>query len=430
METLIRSRAARIALALGLVGISLWAFLPYVLSQVSSSAFVNAELVRVTSPIAGRLTFDLPHKGAFVPRAASLPLVESPSPDRRQLAIYEQDQAVAKARIAMALDQLRSLKVNDHQLGERIDSYQKAMLHRLDREMDEAVANIKACGARKIELTKLRNRIVSLAETGYASNQRLEEVQSAYTSALASCEAANARLDRLRSVSSAAKQGIFLQDGYNDTPYSQQQRDRLELRKQELEGDVLRETARLAQLEAEIGREQLRVDRTSNYQLSLPAGHVVWTIMASPGSPVVEGQSIMDLANCERRFVIVELPERAFESVVPGGRAQVRLLGSDTWIEGKVQQVLGSAARQDERLLAAQVAKPEGRRISVEVALPAASLSTQDGRYCDIGRMAEVHFDRKSGGIFAGLSGTLGPLSRWLGLTGESVATTDGVIER
>lgn len=421
MENLIRSRVARIALALCLIGVSLWSFLPYFLHRVSSSAFVNAELMRVTSPISGRLTFDLPHKGTFIPRAATLPLVEALSPDRRQLAIYEQEHAMAKARIALALDQLAVSKENDEKLGERIEGYQKAMLDRLGHEMEEAAANIEACSARKTELTKQRARILSLAKTGFVSNQRVEEVQAAYAGAAATCDAVNARLNQLMSVGSAAKRGIFLQDGYNDTPYSQQQRDRLLLRQQELEGEVLREKARFNQLEVELGKELLRVERTSSYQLSLPAGHVVWTIMASPGSPVIEGQNIMDLANCERRFVIVELQERDFESVVPGGHAEVRLLGSDTWIDGKVQQVLGSAARQDERLLAAQVPKPEGRRITVEVGLAADSLSTQDGRYCDIGRMAEVRFDRASPGVFEGVSESLQRLSQRVGLTSEGV---------
>lgn len=429
MESFIRNRIARIGLACALLAVGSWAFFPYLFHRVSSSAFVNAELMRVTSPIAGRLTADLPQKGQFLSEDMPLSLVESRSPDRRQLAVYEQEYAVSTARIQMAADQLDALAANDRQLGDRLASYSRAMLDRLQRETDEADANLRACTARRDEITKQRDRIESLAKTGFASTQRLEEVRSAYMSATANCEAATARIDRLNSASSAAKQGIFLQDGFNDTPYSQQQRDRLVLRKQEIEAEVLRENARLIQLKAEIERERERVEHTSRYELTLPAGHVVWTITTSPGAPVVEGQTIMDLANCERRIVIVELPERDFESVTPGGRATVRLLGSETWIEGRVQQVLGSAARQDERLLAAQVLKSEGRRVNVEIGLAADSLPTEMGRYCDIGRMAEVRLDRLGPSFLSSAASSLAEVSRWLGLSSPTPTPVDANFE-
>lgn len=413
MEHLIRNRTMRIGLACFLLAVGFWTFFPSVFHRVSSNAFVNAELMRVTSPIAGRLSSALPQKGQFIAETTTLTLVEALNPDRRQLALYEQDYALSTTRIDLASAQLDDIQEQNRDLGKRLDNYRAAMLDRLGRETDEAHALLRACNARRDELTKQRQRIESLAKSGTASIQRVEEVQAAYATAAANCEAASARIARLDSVSSAAKQGIFLQDGYNDTPYSQQQRDRLMLRRQEIESDMQREMARRVHLGVEIETERQRFERTSHYDLTLPAGHVVWTIMASPGAPVIEGQTIMDLANCERRFVIVELPERAFESVKPGVRATVRLLGADTWIEGRVQQVLGSAARQDERLLAAQVPKADERRVTVEISLAADSLPTETGRYCDIGRMAEVRIDRPGP---ANLFGLIVQLGAWFGI--------------
>lgn len=402
----------RIGFACFLLAVGAWAFFPNIFHRVSSNAFVNAELMRVTAPIAGRLSSTLPQKGQFIAETATAPLVDALNPDRRQLTLYEQEYALAAARVELASAQLDDIKEQNRELRKRLEDYRDAMLERLRRDTDEAKAMLKACTARRDELTKQRTRIETLAKSGTASTQRVEEVQAAYATAAANCEAASARIASLESVRGAAKQGIFLQDGYNDTPYSQQQRDRLMQRRQEIESEMQRDLSHLTLLTAEIEKERQRVESTSHYNLKLPAGHVVWTITASPGAPVVEGQTIMDLANCERRFVIVELPERAFESVRPGGRATVRLLGSDTWIEGRVQQVLGSAARQDERLLAAQVPKPEGRRVTVEIALAADSLPTETGRYCDIGRMAEVRIDRSGSNLFkplARLGGWLAP---------------------
>jgi hypothetical protein len=73
---------------------------------------------------------------------------------------------------------------------------------------------------------------------------------------------------------------------------------------------ALEESARVSQLTAEIDAERDRIERLDHYRPVLPAGHVVWSTGASPGSAVTEGQPILDLADCEHRFVAVELQER------------------------------------------------------------------------------------------------------------------------
>ena len=137
-----------------------------------------------------------------------------------------------------------------------------------------------------------------------------------------------------------------------------------------------------------------RLDRVSHFQLTLPAHHVVWSVAASPGSTVSEGQTVLDLADCEHRFVVVELPEREFEKIKAGTPALVRLIGSNDWTQGPIQQVRGSAARADDRLLAAQVQRPDPGSITVEIGLPEDDAQADRNNFCNIGRLAEVRFQR------------------------------------
>jgi hypothetical protein len=131
-----------------------------------------------------------------------------------------------------------------------------------------------------------------------------------------------------------------------------------------------------------------------NYRPARPAGHVVWSTTASPGSAVTEGQTILDLADCEHRFVAVELPERDFEQIKTGDVAAVRLVGSTEWREGRVRQIRGSAARADDRLFAAQIPSPGPAAITVEVSLPPDDAQGGGANFCGIGRLAEVRFPR------------------------------------
>jgi multidrug resistance efflux pump len=221
-------------------------------------------------------------------------------------------------------------------------------------------------------------------------------------------------VQRLQAELAAAQGGIFLRDGANDAPYSQQQSDRLLLRRQELEGHMLEESLRSSRLVEEITEERVRLDRLGHFDLLLPASHVVWSVAASPGSTVSEGQTVLDLAVCERRFVVVELSEREFEQVKARDLAYVRLIGSDDWRQGQVSQVRGSAARADDRLLAAHVPRPDPNSIVVEIRLPDDESQAEHNNFCNIGRLAEVRFQRAGLGLLDRMTKKLQSLADYL----------------
>jgi HlyD family secretion protein len=170
---------------------------------------------------------------------------------------------------------------------------------------------------------------------------------------------------------------------------------------------MLEESLRASQLAGEVAEERDRLDRTSHFDLLLPASHVVWSVAASPGSTVSEGQPLLDLAVCERRFVVVELAEREFEQIKAGDTALVRLIGSADWRQGQVWQVRGSAAHGDDRLLAAQVPRSDPDSIMVEVGLPEDETHTDRNNFCNIGRLAEVRFQRAGFAFVDSLGKTL-----------------------
>jgi multidrug efflux pump subunit AcrA (membrane-fusion protein) len=119
LQRFIRSRLVRLSLAAALIALSAWAFLPYVGYRISTSAFVNAELVRVTAPIAGRLTRDLPRKGDFIEQPAVVTLIETLSRDQRHLLDLGSQYAVAKERADLAEKQLAEIAAADRELQKR-----------------------------------------------------------------------------------------------------------------------------------------------------------------------------------------------------------------------------------------------------------------------------------------------------------------------
>jgi hypothetical protein len=215
--------------------------------------------------------------------------------DRRQLAVFEQQYAVAAAQINLAQQHLTEIEEADGRLHERAEEHRTSILSEMAAGIDEAEAETQACRIERDELERDLNLRRKLKESGVAAVRTLETAESAHSAASAKCEAAAARLDRLRAEMAAAENGVYLRDG-NDTPYSQQQRDRLMLRRQEVEAQLLSEAARVEQLQIEIGKERERILDTTRYDFTLPQEHLVWAISASPGSTVVEGQPLIDLA--------------------------------------------------------------------------------------------------------------------------------------
>lgn len=238
------------------------------------------------------------------------------------------------------------------------------------------------------------SRMEQLVKGGTATPIKSSEALAISEATSARCEIAGAKVRRLEVELKSAQDGVFLRDGVNDVPYSKQQRERLLLRRQELEVRVLEESLQSAQVAMAVSQERERLSRVSRSDVSLPARHVVWSVAASPGSTVAEGQTVLDLAACQNRFMTVELPERDFEKFRTGAPAYVRLVGSNEWTEGHIRQVRGSAARADDRLLAAQVKRPDANSITVEIGLPDNDTETSRNSFCNIGRLAEVRFQR------------------------------------
>ena len=399
VETLIRSQLVRILLALALIIVGGWAFLPHLAYRIAPTAFVNSELVRVTAPIAGRLSPDLPRRGEIIDRPTTVNLVEALSSDRRHLLDLEQQSAVAKDRAELAKRQLADIEAADGDLRSRIESYRSGTIQRLDQEVVEAQAEKAACLAENEQRRHVRTRLEELAKSGYTPQLRSAEAFATQEANAGRCEMADARIQRFKVERDSAQKGIFIANGASDAPYSQQQRDRLVLRRQELETEMLQQTSIAKQLSAEVTEERSRLERIGHSDVLLPADHVVWSVLASPGSTVTEGQTILDLADCTRRFVVVDLPEREFEQIKPNAPAEVRLIGGDEWRQGNVLRVIGSAARTDDRLLAAQVPHPTSSSITVEVELLQDRSEAEHSGFCNIGRLAEVRFQRSGFGF-------------------------------
>ncbi|MEI6485375.1 MAG: HlyD family efflux transporter periplasmic adaptor subunit [Sphingomonadales bacterium] len=389
-ETFIRSNRIRLALATTMAALGLWAFAPYVTSEVGNEAYVNAPIIRMASPIAGIVASDLPPPGTAIAASRSQRLVAARLHDTGPLAALKGQQAALIAARDLARRQLAELALADARLARRSAHFGLAARARLAANAHGAHEALAACEAEAAEAALQRDRIEALAEQRFATFSQRDRLRAQAVATARRCAALKDQADALGIEAQAAGSGLYLAGAAMDAPYGDQQRDRLLLRRQELESVATDAEARLAELALQISAETERLARASAFDAVLPGGTVVWSQPAPRGTTVAPGSSLIELADCRRRYVEVSLPERRMEAVLPGARVKVRLIGSDSWIDGTVASAVGAAARRDGAMLAANPER-DGRELSVLVVLPP---PTRLDRRCDVGRLAEVRFSR------------------------------------
>lgn len=392
-EQLVRSRRARLGAAGALAAVGLWAFLPYLTNEVGSEAWVNAPLLRLSSPIAGTVSPELPAPGAYLDTASSMVLVRARALDTDALGALHDEQAALQAGLALAERQLADIEAADRRLSGRAGRFGRAAVARLQATGIAADAEAQGCAAEALEADQQQARMEALAERGFATHVMRDRARAAAAATHARCTALAARAAATRGETDAARAGLYLAASAQDTPYAEQQRDRLMLRRQEVETVATAARAHLAELARRIRAEEARLAAARAYQALLPGEAVVWRALVSPGESVGAGAALVELADCAHRFVEVTLPERRMETVQPGSTARVRLIGSSTWLEGRVMGAVGAAGRRDAALVAALDERRDARALTVMVALPPSGKEAA-ARRCDIGRLAEVRFSR------------------------------------
>ena len=198
LEQIIRSRRARLALSLMLLAIGAWAFFPHLTSRVAPSAFVNAELMRVSAPIAGKLLDDLPRTGTFYDRPETVPLIEARAPDRRQLLDLNSQLDIANSKAQLARAQLAEITSTDATLTARLQTFQAGMMSRLKEELNEVAAEKTGCHVEAKLRRDIGSRMEELAKSGLTSQIRSAEAMATQEANATKCEMAESRFLRLQ----------------------------------------------------------------------------------------------------------------------------------------------------------------------------------------------------------------------------------------
>jgi len=196
-----------------------------------------------------------------------------------------QQAALISAR-DLARRQIAEIASADLRLARRSAQFGRAASARLAATTAAAREALAACPAEAAEAALQRTRVEVLAQQRFATFTQRDRVRAVAAATQYRCAALGDQADALAIETRAAGRGLYLAGAAMDAPYGVQQRDRLLLRRHDLENIVADADSRLAELALQIVTEAERLARASAFDAQLPAGTVVWSQPAPKGTTV------------------------------------------------------------------------------------------------------------------------------------------------
>lgn len=393
--TLSRGQITRIALALLLLGLLLFVYVPRLFYTYSINAAVSARTVQIVAPIPGEITFDLPLFGQELKKGEQIASFHNNTVDKVKLEQLSIDEKYYKERIAASAQEIKKNQVLYDELAKSWKKYLDSMeqrsilaLHKSEDRQQQLLAALDMAW-------RDFNRKKDLADRGFVSRSEFDTSKSRHQEAQEAVDQAENDIRTYLSQIEALRQGVSVNtDGRSDYPGQKQKMDDIQMKINDISSRIEEYKVKLTNIADVQKAEQERIALLSDRKIESPVNGAVWRLFSAKGTFVEQNTPIMEILDCSNVFVDVALPERLFEKIKPGQKAYIKLNGSSSEVEGEIAYVRGGSI--DPRVAGLMVGLPNVQRqreIQVLVKFNEESLKQIKGDFCHVGRTGQVRFD-------------------------------------
>ena len=376
-------RYLRLLVGVLIIGATLWVIVGEQMSGASANAFVNAQLTTVRAQIAGTLSLPGRPLGSFIERGDEVGTISDPRVESGHLNDLMMEKALATTNLVAADARLMDAANAIDPLADRMSTFADARIAEFEARLTRARDRLSTVEAGAQTDTEISN-LAAGVQLGEGADPRLPDLALAY---------ARERVEVLEIALEAARNGVFLGDGYNDAPYSEQRRTEMESIRDVLSVDRDMAAARVVAIEDRIEQEQLRTNILGRAVLPSPATGLIWDALAADGETVQRGQDLLKIVDCQSVVVSVSVTESIYNSLRIGDAAVFRLTGDGRSFPATVSRLAGSGARAVYQNLAVAPSQKHLERYDVALLVP--ELRTDPTLYCLVGRTGRVFFDRR-----------------------------------
>jgi len=388
--SLARGHAIRLIIVTTVFVAAAWLLLPWFFFDIRSNGTINARLVTVQAPIEGTIVQTPPDVGAFVHQGDVLTQITDERGSRGIIVTLDTEREMLHNRVAALKDKLIALEALKQRLSQQASVHKEETSTNLRYQYIEAEARQQYWESVRRERELNNNRLKTLALDGYAPAVRVEQAESLLNQAHQEVIRATADVDRLRQEVKMAGEGVYLRDGRNDVPYSQQRLDEFTIAAADLNVQIAETEGRLKAVDRGFQDEVIRAGRREAAIVVAPVPGTIWRRFVSAQGIVVRNGDVLKILDCSRVLAEVPIPESATDRISIGQIVEVRLQGATQTYEAKVLDIRGTRAvtpgieyaaappllKKDEALLTAQIVDPK--------------LNPSAEKFCNVGRRVEL----------------------------------------
>lgn len=382
------------AIGLGIALIAAVVLLPAMASFQSINAIVNTHYVVIKSPIEGALNGFSKMPGQPIEQGEEL--VRISNTRFKESAINEMavEQKTLAERSLGLQRHLKNLQQLQKDLQNRVSVHRTHEFLRLEEQLAQAKSEKKAQESLIREQQLIAQRNALLLKENFISSAQSEAAQYALEVTQSRLDIFQARIRLLETEKQAVQSFVYLGEGRNDVPYTQQRLDDVRLQITEVAARLRENEQRSADIQWQISKERDNMAVSREVLLQSPSKGVLWRKFGSNGTEVVIGTDLAHVITCEHLFLDVAVPESSLESFQIGKPVQYRLIGSTQWLTGHIQAVTGSGNNLQDVTLVAQLQR-EKKDARIFVKIDSSDLNKPQENLCYAGRKVDVKVPRE-----------------------------------
>lgn len=376
----------RLILSIVLIVVALWVITGEQMTGASADAVVNAPVVTLRAETAGDLALAERPFGARVQAGEVLGTIRDPLVDSIRLNDLQMELALARAESARIAADLEATEAMQAALNDRATVFREARRDELRTRLDHARVRLAMLEGGEVP-DDLQQRLIDLV--GDAQNRLPQEP---LVTPLV-IDHARERVAVLEIALRSAEAGVFLGDGYNDSPNAEQRATELASVISGL-GNALTEARAREQAYAQrLERERVRVNGLTGGEILSPVDGIYWEILQADGVNVQRGDPVVRLLDCRASLVTLSVTERLYNDLRLGQAASFRMSGDSRVHAGVVARLAGSGAATLYQNLAIAPSQRHLERYDVSLLVPGLTADPQLG--CAVGRTGRVFFDSR-----------------------------------
>src|ERR1700736_501328 len=331
------TRGLKMFAGIGAVGFGMWAMAGSFASSDGAPAIVSGQTAIIRAVQDGYTSLDSLHRGSAVHKGDAIgTLLLSPTGENNSNKSMTLVQT--RGRVDAIEAEVATLQAQSRDLQVRTDKNRVARIDDINSKLAQANTHLEAARAKEAAANAILERQQKVLSIGWTVKSTVEAAKSTADAAKLDRNAAEKQIATLQVELSAARDGTFLQDAYNDAAYSQQRADQLKLRVADLQAEAQQQNHLLKLLEGDV--RQLNAsgrDAASNFSVPIlsPASGIVWSINNS-GQYVRAGDEVARVIDCSELSANATVSAREYVAIKDGDRAVFRQQDQEHPLKGTV----------------------------------------------------------------------------------------------